>query len=55
MTRGVEGAWNMQPSIGLDATARFESIGIEIPLAEIYAGVEFPDPDKAEEKPEYEM
>ena len=38
------GGWNMTPFVGLDALARIRSLQIEIPLAEIYADIEFPPP-----------
>jgi Uma2 family endonuclease len=36
------GTWGFAPLDGLDVTLRVQSLDIEIPLAEIYAGVEFP-------------
>ncbi len=40
--RQGDGTWLFTVSAGREATARFRSIGVELPLAEIYAGVEFP-------------
>jgi Uma2 family endonuclease len=36
------GSWLMTPISGLDKTVTMRSIEIELPLSEIYAGVEFP-------------
>ena len=36
------GNWLMRPYLGIDAVIRLESIGVDIPLAEVYAGVAFP-------------
>jgi Uma2 family endonuclease len=36
------GNWLMHPYVGIDAVIRLESIGIELPLVEVYAGVVFP-------------
>ena len=38
------GTWLLTPVYGLDAVARLQSLRIELPLREIYAGVEFPPP-----------
>lgn len=35
--------WKLTPVSGLDGTARLESLGIEVPLSEIYEGVVFPE------------
>jgi Uma2 family endonuclease len=40
--RERDGAWSFQNHNGLAAVATFRSLGIEIPLTEIYAGIEFP-------------
>ncbi len=37
--------WILTKYEGLQATIRLESLNLEIPAAEIYAGVEFPPPD----------
>lgn len=42
--RRSDGGWTFDVFIGLDATAMVTSLGIEVPLREIYAGVEFPKP-----------
>lgn len=42
--RQDDGTWRFQPSAGLGATARLQSIGVDLPLDEIYAGVTFPPP-----------
>jgi Uma2 family endonuclease len=36
------GVWLLTPVSGLNAIAKLRSIEIELPLAEVYAGVEFP-------------
>ncbi len=36
-----DGGWRFDVCKGIDATMRLRSVGIEVPLAEIYAGVEF--------------
>lgn len=38
------GGWLMLPYVGLDGTVPLASLGIELPMAEIYAGVTFPPP-----------
>jgi hypothetical protein len=43
--RQRDGAWSFQNHNGLAAVATFRSLGIEIPLTEIYAGIEFPASD----------
>ena len=40
------GTWIYAAAAGPEARARFNSLGVEIPLAEIYAGVEFPPPSE---------
>ena len=40
--RQSDGAWSIVNYIGLDTVATVRSLGIEIPMAEIYAGVEWP-------------
>ncbi len=37
-----DGRWELTPVTGLDATAPLRSLGIELPLAEVYLGVELP-------------
>ena len=41
-TRQPGGGWLMMPYVGLDAVVPLSSIGVELPLAEVYAGVTFP-------------
>jgi len=55
LTRGAGKTWIIETFSGLEAVAKFRSIDVEVPLAEIYAGVDFPDPDAPPEQPEYEM
>ena len=40
--RQADGTWLFAPSVGLEATVKFRSLGIELGLAGIYADVEFP-------------
>jgi Uma2 family endonuclease len=40
--RQSDGTWVMNPTAGRDAIAPLKSLGIELPLAEIYDGVELP-------------
>jgi Uma2 family endonuclease len=48
--RQASGLWAIQPYQGLEANAALLTVGIELPLAELYAGVKFPPekPDEAE-------
>ena len=39
--RQADGTWSMQAWDGLDAVARIRCLEIDLPLAEVYAGVEF--------------
>ena len=41
--RRDDGIWELAPVKGLDATARLQSLQIELPLAEIYYEVQFPE------------
>ena len=43
-SRTPDGLWVVTSFVGLDATLELASIPIRIPLAEIFAGVTFPDP-----------
>jgi Uma2 family endonuclease len=44
--RQASGVWALHPYSDLESSASIESAGIELPLAEVYAGVTFPlDPD----------
>jgi Uma2 family endonuclease len=40
--RQSSGLWTLQPYLGVEATAGIFSAGIELPLAEIYTGIDFP-------------
>lgn len=35
------GTWLLRPSAGLDAVAKIQCLGIDLPLREVYAGIEF--------------
>lgn len=37
-----DGDWRLSSYVGMDAIAVIESVGVTVPLAEIYAGVTFP-------------
>ena len=41
--RRENGDWKITHHAGLDAVARLDSIGVALPLAEVYAGVQFED------------
>jgi Uma2 family endonuclease len=41
--RHEDGGWSFRPFVGVEDTAKFPSINVEIPLREIYDGVTFPD------------
>lgn len=43
--RGAEGTWLLTTFEGLDARARLASIEVELPLSEVYAGIELPPAD----------
>jgi Uma2 family endonuclease len=40
--RPPNGTWSIHRAVGLEASIRIEAIGVDLPLAEIYARVEFP-------------
>lgn len=40
--RQADGAWSILNFTGLDAAAKIRSLGISIPKAELYAGIEWP-------------
>ena len=42
--RHDDGTWVFAVATGPDAVIRLSSLGIDLPLAEVYAGVEFPPP-----------
>jgi hypothetical protein len=50
MFRHPDGVWRMRYVVGLDQTIRLDSLGIDLPLAEVFAGVTFPPagPDDAD-------
>ena len=42
--RTIDGSWAVRPwAEGLDASLTFPSLGVTVTLAEVYAGVAFPD------------
>ncbi|MEM8872674.1 MAG: Uma2 family endonuclease [Planctomycetota bacterium] len=45
--RNDDGTWTFDVAVGLDATARLDSVEVDLPLAEVYADVEF---DKSDAK-----
>ena len=45
--RQPEGNWLLTPISGITAVAKLRSIDVELPLAEVYAGVEFPPQEDA--------
>jgi Uma2 family endonuclease len=42
--RQPDGAWSIQNYASLDSSGKVRCLGIEIPMAEIYAGIEWPAP-----------
>jgi Uma2 family endonuclease len=44
MVRQDDGSWKVTEFAGLDATLEFTSVQAKVALAEIYRGVEFPEP-----------
>ena len=48
LSRHPDGQWRMRFATGLDQSIRLESVGIDLPLAEVYAGVTFPLVDPAD-------
>jgi Uma2 family endonuclease len=40
--RQSDGTWLLSAATGVDSSARLRSLNIDLPLAEVYAGVEFP-------------
>ena len=42
-SRGDDGSWNLTDARGLGATIELPSIGVSLPLAEVYDKVEFPE------------
>lgn len=49
--RQLDGGWLLMPYSGLEAVAKLRSLQIEIPLTEIYAGVNFPPADEEQLPP----
>jgi Uma2 family endonuclease len=43
-TRQADGSWTFRAFEGLEVTAQLRSLEIDLPLAEVFAGVEFPSP-----------
>jgi len=43
--RQGNGPWLLRDANGLDAVLKLPAIDIDLPLAEVYAGVEFPPPE----------
>jgi Uma2 family endonuclease len=50
-TRQKGGTWLFDAAADLAATVRLHVLGIDLPLAEIYAGVEFPPAEPPPELP----
>jgi Uma2 family endonuclease len=48
--RQIDGTWLLTPYFGMESVLRLRSLEIELPLAEIYAGVEFPPQENIEAK-----
>jgi Uma2 family endonuclease len=46
--RQADGTWSLMPTLGLDAIARVRCLKIDLPLRELYAGVELQVPDASE-------
>jgi len=42
--RQSDGAWRYLPAAGVETIARLESVEVQLPLAEVYEGVTFPEP-----------
>lgn len=49
--RQPSGLWTLQPYLGIEASAGIFSADIELPLAEIYAGIDFPPERQPESNP----
>lgn len=43
-TRQADGSWALVSFVGLDAVLVLNSVPVQVPLTDVYAGVEFPDP-----------
>ncbi len=42
-TRRDDGTWLFQFCVGLEATAKLSSVGVDLPLKQVFAGITFPD------------
>ena len=42
LLRQADGSWLLASCDGLDSIAKLKSLGIDLPLADVYAGVDFP-------------
>lgn len=42
--RAASGRWEQEDFVGLDATLSLVAVPVEVPMAEVYRGVEFPAP-----------
>ena len=45
-TRQADGSWALVSFVGLEAVLELRSVAVRVPLADIYAGVEFPAPPR---------
>jgi Uma2 family endonuclease len=43
--RSEDGLWAFAPYSGIEATAKLRSLNVDLPLAEVFDGVEFPPPE----------
>ena len=48
-TRSADGSWALVAFVGLDAKLELTSVPVQVPLADIYAGITFPGPDTERE------
>lgn len=48
MLRQNDGTWSVAFFQGIEATVRLRSLGIDLPLSEVYAKVIFPEPEQPE-------
>ncbi len=46
--RHPDGQWRLRFATGLDQLVRLESVGVDLPLAEVFAGVTFPPAEPAD-------
>jgi Uma2 family endonuclease len=47
--RQPDGTWRYSVAAGLESAARLDSIGVELPLSEVYSDVEFQEPKRRPE------